>query len=75
MSYKSILRYIFSNNFGKENLWTNNPKVNFIRYKCLNKKPLITEMYSFYYLIDNIEINSMLKDIDLTLQSLNYPRK
>ena len=28
-----------------------------------------------YYLIDNIEINSMLKDIDLTLQSLNYQRK
>ena len=33
------------------------------------------EMDSSYYLIDNIEINSMLKDIDLTLQSLNYPRK
>ena len=32
-------------------------------------------MDSSYYLIDNIEINSMLKDIDLTLQSLNYPRK
>ena len=28
-----------------------------------------------YYLIDNREINCMLKDIDLTLQSLNYPRK
>ena len=32
-------------------------------------------MDSSYYLIDNIEINSMLKDIDLTFQSLNYPRK